>query len=48
MGGAITSVPLAPFCFARGELYLFFYIFINNIQNPHTAVRPIDTRMIKE
>jgi hypothetical protein len=47
MGGAIPSVPLAPLWLACGHLYLF-YLFINNIQNSHTAVRPIDIRMIKE
>jgi hypothetical protein len=51
MGRAVLSVPLAPLWRACGHLhfiYLFIYLFINNIQNPYTAVCPIDIGMVKE
>jgi hypothetical protein len=48
MGEAITSVPLAPLWRACGHLYLFIYLFINSIQNPYTAVHPMDIGMVKE
>jgi hypothetical protein len=46
MGGAILSVTLAPLW--TPLFILFNYLFINSIQNPNTAVRPMDIGMVKE